>query len=140
MAELVDALDSGSSGSNPVEVQVLLSAPSPKTIISLPQFALLNRNGLFYFFVSHWALYPYDTANAKHLCILESIIDRLIGAVGRQHPTEVYFNRIRTLSSCAVSPSVWAIMAHCSPISCIPCLLIIIIEDFLRKFSTLRGE
>lgn len=27
VAELVDALDSGSSGSNPVEVQVLSSAP-----------------------------------------------------------------------------------------------------------------
>ena len=32
VAELVDALDSGSSGSNPVEVQVLSSAPQIQMI------------------------------------------------------------------------------------------------------------
>lgn len=31
MAELVDALASGASGSNPVEVQVLLSAPTKQS-------------------------------------------------------------------------------------------------------------
>ena len=37
MAELVDALDSGSSGSNPVEVRVLSSAPYfPTTHESIP--------------------------------------------------------------------------------------------------------
>ena len=38
MAELVDALDSGSSGSNIVQVQVLLSAP---------EFKISPRNGAF---------------------------------------------------------------------------------------------
>ena len=39
MAELVDALDSGSSGSNIVQVQVLLSAPL---------FKISPRNGGFF--------------------------------------------------------------------------------------------
>ena len=38
MAELVDALDSGSSGSNPVEVQILLPAPLKASTINLYLF------------------------------------------------------------------------------------------------------
>ena len=46
MAELADALDSGSSRSNPVEVQVLLPAPS---LNSLNLFTVGKMFGLFYF-------------------------------------------------------------------------------------------
>ncbi len=39
VAELVDALASGASGGNPVEVQVLSSAPSPRVPAQHPPFA-----------------------------------------------------------------------------------------------------
>ena len=49
MAESADALDSGSSGGNPVEVQVLLAAPKRKAKLnSLSQIAKSPHNsGLF---------------------------------------------------------------------------------------------
>ena len=47
MAELADALDSGSSGGNFVEVQVLLPAPKPQRQKSLGLYFLLLHFSLF---------------------------------------------------------------------------------------------
>ena len=47
MAELADALDSGSSESNFMKVQVLLPAPKPQRHMSLGLYLLLFRLSLF---------------------------------------------------------------------------------------------
>ena len=60
MAELADALDSGSSEGNFVEVQVLLSAPKPgalqnlKGFVTHPVFLLAQTDGMHRFLPCIW--------------------------------------------------------------------------------------
>ena len=77
MAESADALDSGSSGSNTVCVQVTLSAPTG-TPASMP--SLVVKGGLFYctitykFFLTNTQM--YNIINAAHNAEYLSMIDR----------------------------------------------------------------